>query len=196
MRKFSKSLSEASAWFVIILLLSLSGCALLAPRPKLGEKVCVPLKDVPQELLRRVGDKEALRLTFSFKVKGRKGRSVLRGILFYKRPKDLRVDFLSPWGVTVAELYSSRRGLLLYLPAEGIIYWGGEGRVGEETICLTFYKGGNLPRLIRGEGEGLEFELRVKEVKFNPSLDDEIFSPHLPEGVMYLPLQSFLDLLR
>jgi len=195
LRKFFKSSSETSTWLVI-LLLSLSGCALLAPRPKLGEKVCVPLKDVPRELLKRVEDKEALRLTFSLKVKGRKGRSVLKGILFYRRPKDLRVDFLSPWGVTVAELYSSRGGLLLYLPAEGVIYWGGKGRVGEETICLTFYKGGNLPRLIQGEGEGLEFELRVKEVKFNPSLDDEIFSPHLPEGVIYLPLESFLDFLR
>jgi len=195
LRKFLKSSSETSTWF-LILLLSLSGCALLSPRPRLGEKVCVPLKDVPQELLRRAGDRESLKLTFSLKVKGRKGRSVLGGVLFYRRPEDLRVDFLSPWGVTVAELYSSRRGLLLYLPAERAIYWGGKGRVGEETICLTFYKGGSLPRLIRGEGEGFEFELRVKEVKFNPSLDDEIFSPHLPEGVIYLPLEGFLDLLR
>ena len=163
------------------------GCA--PKRLPEGEEEKVPLSKALTETLRKYRGMTSLQAQLFLKLEVREEFHLLRGVLLYKRPGQLRLRLTSAFGGTVAEVVYNEGFLSILMPSKRTIYMGWTSESdpwGEDTFLLKMaYKdyadaaGGRFPTRIYGEveGEGISFELRLKEPRVNVALPQEVFSP-------------------
>jgi hypothetical protein len=163
------------------------GCA--PKRLPEGEEEKVPLSKALTETLRKYRGVTSLQAQLFLKLDVREEFHLLRGVLLYKRPGQLRLRLTSAIGGTVAEVVYNEGLLSILLPSKGKIFMGRTSESDpwvEDTLVLKMaYKdyadtaGGRFPTRIYGEveGEGISFELRLKQPRVNVVLPQEVFSP-------------------
>ncbi len=97
------------------LLLLLSGCSTVTPHPTTLSTTVVPANTPALETL-----SSSVTLSFRTAEKHMSGR----GVMLYRRPDQLRLVLLSPFGTTLMEVLINGQELILSYPGNGVAYSG------------------------------------------------------------------------